>query len=611
MKSEPRSNVRRPVRFIYALLVVAVVGCRPSPNSSPSAGKAEDLSTPDSGEWFIDGTELSGLDFVHFNGMSGVFYDAEIFGPGVAMFDYDNDGDLDLFIVQGQMLGSKPLGAALFPPRTLPLQGRLYRNDSTVAADGTRTVGLVNVTASSGINANGYGMGVAAGDVDNDGWIDLYLTNLGPNQLWRNNGNGTFSDVSKRSGTDDPGWGVSAAFVDIDRDGWLDLFVGNYLTYSVDRDVDCSSVAGMRDYCAPSEYRPQPDRLYRNRGDGTFADVTATSLVGGQYGPALGVVTADMNADGWIDMYVANDGQENLLWLNQRDGTFRNAGAASGAALNADGRPESSMGVDAGDFDNDGDEDLYMTHWQGEKNTLYVQQSPGIFEDRTAVAGLTAATLAPTGFGTAWGDFDNDGWLDLFVANGAVITIEALARANDPFPLHEPDQLFRNLGNGRFADVTTRAGQVLARPEVGRGAAVGDIDNDGDLDVIVGNNNGPARLLLNVMGTRHHWVGLRLVGERHPRTSGGAAVSAGAETRRVRDMVGARVGVTSSDGATRWRRARADGSYASASDPRVLVGLGAAAGVSRVEVVWPSGRRESWGNVAVDRYTTLTEGTAP
>jgi hypothetical protein len=607
--------MRVPVTI--ALVVIVFAGCRQSstPPSSQRDAQPGPATSDSASEWFVDATESSGLDFVHFNGMTGAFYDAEIFGPGVAMFDYDNDSDLDLFLVQGQMLGSKPLSAALFPPKSVPLRGRLYRNDLTVDPDGTRTVRLVDVTASSGIEARGSGMGVAAGDFDNNGWIDLYVTNLGPNQMFRNNGDGTFTDVSKRSGTDDSGWGVSAAFVDYDRDGWLDLFVGNYLTYSVERDIDCSGVTGARDYCAPTEYRPQPPRLYHNRRDGTFADVTATALVGGQYGPALGVATADFNGDGWIDIYVANDGQENLLWLNQRDGTFRNAGLASGAALSADGRPESSMGVDAGDFDNDGDEDLYMTHWQGEKNTLYVQLSAGNFEDRTAAAGLTAATLAPTGFGTAWADFDSDGWLDLFVANGAVITIEALARAKDPFPLHEPDQLFRNLGNGTFEEVTPRAGRAFTLSEVGRGTAVGDIDNDGDPDLLVGNNNGPARLLINTIQNRSHWIGLHLVGPTggsndSPRQPSGGWAS-GSTKRPERDMLGARVEVTRPDGTTLSRRARADGSYGSANDPRVLVGLGATASVSRIEVVWPSGKRERWTNVPIDRWTTLAEGMAP
>jgi hypothetical protein len=435
-------------------------------------------------------------------------------------------------------------------------------------------------------------MGIAAGDIDNDGWIDLYVTNLGPNQLLRNDGDGTFTDVTATSGTADPGWSVSASFLDFDRDGWLDLYVGNYLVWSVADDVDCRAQTGAPDYCAPTAYRPQPDRLYRNNGDATFTDVTAAALRGGAVGPALGVVAADVDQDGWLDVYVANDGAENLLWMNQGDGTFVDRGLVSGAALDAAGRPEASMGVDAADADNDGDDDLFMTHWAGQKNTLYLQVSPGLFEDRSAAAGLAAPSLPWTGFGTGWFDADNDGWLDLFVANGAVIAGEATT-LDDPFPLDEVNQLFRNRRDGTFEDVTAVAGAGFAFSDVSRGTAFGDVDNDGDVDLLVGNNAGPPRLLINSPPAGRHWLGLRLL------------------DATGRDASGARVAVRHEDGTVLWRRVRMDGSYASASDARVLVGLGGAAAPVEVRVRWPDGIEEVWPGVMVDRWMTLTEGTAP
>ena len=568
--------------------------------------------------------------------MSGELYISEIMGAGGALFDFDNDGDLDIYLVQGQTLGpGRILDDALVAPQaSLPLTDRLYRNDLVVHADGTRTLRFTDITKGSGLVGRSYGMGVAAGDFDNDGRVDLYRTALGPNQLFRNNGDGTFTDVSDRTRTSDPRWSVSASFVDIDRDGWLDLYVGNYLDHSVDERIRCYTRTGKRDYCGPRSYTPVPDRLYRNRRDGTFVDATAEAQVAREYGPALGVVAADFNADGWPDIYVANDGEPNLLWINQQNGRFRNTALLAGAALNGLGSAEGSMGVDAGDFDNDGDEDLFMTNLVGETNTLYVNDGSGLFEDRTARVGLGVPSLPYTGFGTAWFDFDNDGWLDLLVANGAVRILETLSRATDPFPLHERNQLFRNLGTGPFAgsparpstlrqaqgrpepgrgttssgrpepaegrqprwgafeDVTARAGAVFELSEVSRGAAFGDVDNDGDVDVLVTNNNGPARLLINHVGQRNRWVGLRLVG--------------GPERR---DMLGARVGVFRNEGPPLWRRARADGSYASANDPRVLVGLGSATTVPRIRVVWPSGRAEDWTDVAVGRWITLTEGS--
>jgi hypothetical protein len=550
------------------------------------------VSAPQS-EWFVDRAAETGLDFVHFNGMSGSRYYAEHMGPGVALFDYDNDGDLDVFIVQGQMLGNKPVSQALFPPKgPLPVKGRLYRNDLEVHADGTRTLRFTDVTDVSGINAIAYGMGVATGDYNNDGCIDLYVTTLGRNQLFRNNCDGTFTDVSKESGTDDPGWSSSAAFVDYDRDGWLDLFVGHYLGYSPEGNIQCYSVNGKPDYCPPHVYSAQPSHLFHNNRDGTFTDVTAAAGMSTEFGPALGVSTADFNGDGWIDIYVTNDGQQNQMWINQQDGTFKNTALFSGTALSGEGQAKSSMGVDAGDFDNDGDEDLFVTELTGQGSELYVNDGAGIFVEQGARSGLRFASLPFTGFGTAWFDFDNDGWLDILTVNGAVTSVEELVRAKDPFPLSQRKQLFRNVGGGRFEDVTKSAGAIFQKAAVGRGAAFGDIDNDGDIDVIVGNDNGPAQLLINEIGNRNQWVGFRLVG-------GGG----------LRDMLGARVGIVRADGSVIWRRARADGSYASANDPRVLIGLAQSPTISRARVIWPDGRIEEWADVPVNRYTTLKEGS--
>ena len=290
----------------------------------------------------------------------------------------------------------------------------------------------------SGIGLRSYGMGIAAGDFNNDGFVDLYRTGLSGAVLLRNNGNGTFTDVTKAAGAGDPGgWGVSATFFDYDRDGWLDLFVGNYLIYSLAGDIQCLSVTGRRDYCPPNSYRAQPSHLYHNRGNGTFEDVTSKAFVNGAYGPALGASTADFNNDGWIDLYVANDGQPNQLWINQHDGTFKDTAFLAGAAVSGTGQAEASMGVDAGDFDNDGDEDLFITNWLDQMNVLYLNDGAGNFEDRRAAAGLGAPSLAKTGFGAGWLDFDRDGWLDLFVANGGVATIEALAQSERSVPAQD------------------------------------------------------------------------------------------------------------------------------------------------------------------------------
>jgi hypothetical protein len=597
--------------LLMAGLLVSAAACRdaasPVGQSSERRANAEGDEAPVlanvPGEWFTDEAAAMGLDFVHDNGMTGGFYQTEIMTPGVALFDYDNDGDLDAYLVQGGRLGT---GTPLIPPpANVPTGDRLYRNDLVDNGDGMRTPHFTDVTVESGIEARGYGMGVAVGDIDNDGWSDLYLTGFGRNQMFRNNGDGSFTDVSTPSGTDDPGsWGVSASFFDFDRDGWLDLFVGNYLAYSLSTDIPCFSASGVRDYCRPSAYRAQPNRLYRNLGGGRFADRTIAAGLARDFGPALGASSADFNGDGWIDLFVANDEQENQLWINQRDGTFVNTALLAGAALGPNGERKANMGVDAGDFDNDGDADLFVTELVAQGSSLYVNDGSGVFEEQSIRAGIRRPTLPFTGFGTAWIDFDNDGWLDVLSVNGDVNrNVADLAGGENPFPLGQRKLLLRNAG-GHFEDVTDRAGRVFSIVEASRGAAFGDIDNDGDTDVLVGNGAGRPRLLVNHVGSRQHWLGLRLMNASSATTQGTTVVGGG------RDLVGARVAVIR-PGTTLWRHARADGSYASSNDPRVLVGLGSSTDPPTVQVIWPDGQSETWPDVAIDRYTTLVQGTSP
>ncbi len=535
---------------------------------------------------FVDVTSQTGLDFTHVNGAAGALLLPEVIGAGGALFDFDNDGDLDVFAVQGSRLST--------PGSRQDVRGsggRLFRNDVRVSNDLAPGFRFTDVTERSGITATGYGMGVATGDIDNDGWVDLYLTNLGSNQLFRNNGSGTFTDITAKSGTDDPRWSTSAAFFDYDRDGWLDLFVANYVNFSPAMKRGCFSAGSARDYCNPAVYDPAPDKLLRNNRDGTFSDVTPRSGVGVLSGRGLGVLASDFNGDGFTDLYVANDGDANQLWINERgSGVFRDEALLTGVAVNRMGQPQGSMGIDAADFDRDGDEDLFVTNLDNEGNTLYMNVGGGLFEDRTTEAGLF--NLGFTGFGTRFIDYDNDGWLDVVVVNGAVRHLSQQVQKGDPYPLKQRSQLFRNDRGRRFEDVSSSAGPAFAQLQVGRGAATGDLDNDGDTDVVVFNNSGPARILMNDVGHRRHWLGIRAI-----------------DSRYKRDAVQARVAIVGQRGAA--RAVQTDGSYCVANDPRVLFGLGSESAAQTVRVQWPGGQVEEFRNLAVDRYWTLESGKEP
>jgi len=530
---------------------------------------------------FVDAADETGLAFTHVSGATGQYYIPEEMGSGVALFDYDNDGDLDVFLVQGGPLAPESSATTGQGPAS-----RLFRNDLTIRSGGKRTLRFTDVTERAGVGLRTYGMGAAVGDYDGDGDADLFVTSFGPDTLFRNNGDGTFTNVTRDAGVSDDLWSTSAAFVDYDRDGHLDLFVANYVDFTFAGNRRCVDSVGAPDYCSPRVYRPLPDRLYRNLGNGRFANVTDAAGLIKADGSGLGVAVGDYNGDGWPDVYVANDATPNQLWINRRDGTFDEEGLLSGSALNAAGNPEGSMGIASGDYDLDGDEDLFITNIVGETFALYQNDGRGNFDDVRTRTGVAAPTAAFTGFGTDWFDYDNDGWPDLFVANGAVNTIEA--QRGRPRPLGMRNQLFRNIEGKRFEEVSAMAGAAFARTEVGRGAAFGDVDNDGDVDVVVTNNDGPARLLLNQVGSSQHWLEVRLE-----------------QPGANRAAVGAWVGVERAGRPVMFRRVRTDGSYLSASDVRAHFGLGASGAIGAVTVQWPDGHRERWTGVAADRVVTL------
>lgn len=535
---------------------------------------------------FRDVAAETGLRFQHFNGATGQFYLPEIMGAGVALIDYDGDGDLDVFLVQGTILErGKSLSDARFPlPSDWKAGNRLFRN----MLKETGKLQFVDVTGQAGLSHIGYGMGVATGDYNNDGFPDLYVTSFGQNILYRNNKNGTFTDVTGEAGVADAGWSASAAFVDYDRDGFLDLYVTHYLDFTIRGNKECFDVTGERDYCNPNAYKPTLHRLFRNLGNGKFQDVTQAAGIAAATGPGLGVTCADFNGDGWPDIYAANDGAANLLWLNNGNGTFREAALLSGAAYSTDGVARAGMGVTAGDFDGTGNESIFVTNLTREGPTLYRNAGRGEFSDATMQFGLYQPSFPYTGFGVQWFDYDNDGRPDLFIANGAVTIVEKLR--GTPYPYQQRNLLFHNEG-ARFRETRSQAGPPFQLSEVGRGAAFGDIDNDGRMDIVVSNNNGPVRLLRNETDSGNHWLQVRIRG-----------------VKGNPEGIGARVAVLRPGQPPLWGRAHTDGSYLSASDIRVHFGLGKALD-AQVLVDWMDGSKEIWNNVRADSRVTLRQGT--
>ncbi len=520
---------------------------------------------------FVEVAGNAGIDFVHQSGKTGELWTLEITGAGVGLLDFDGDGLLDIWLVQGGPIVNRAAGM----PRD-----RLFRNISTEGR-----LRFEDVTVMSGVNATGYGMGIAVGDVDNDGDADVFLANYGANQLFENMGHGRFRDITADAGLAGAEWSISASFADIDGDGLLDLYVGNYLDFTVEGYKPCLRWSSRRSYCAPSNFAAVADRLYQNLGGGKFKDISSASGIVGEAG-AMAVVADDFDGDGRTDFYVANDGVDNVLWLNKGGRHFENDALMAGIAVNADGIAEASMGIAVSDFDQDGDPDIFVTHDVKESNTLYRNAGGGWFEDRSATTGVASPSLPNSGFGVGWIDVDNDGDLDLFSANGAVALIEAQLAAGIEPALRQSNQLLLNDGAGRYTPVVN--GTVLARADVSRGAAFGDLDNDGDMDVVVTNNHGPARLYRNDTASSN-WLGLELRGgDTAPHAIGSLVWR---EAERIER-----------------RRVHRDGSYASAHDPRIVYGMGKEAGVQFVRVRWQDMTEERFGPLKANSYHLLRQG---
>ncbi len=525
---------------------------------------------------FVDVTEKAGINFRHVNGAEGAYHLPETLGAGGAFFDADNDGFLDIYLVNSGYWDKSPSAKQA--------TSALYRNDR----DGTFT----DITTAARVaNLGNYGQGATCADYNNDGNVDLYVTNFGANVLYRNNGDGTFTDVTVSAGVGDPGWSSSACFLDYNSDGHLDLFVVNYLVYSLDVTYLPCGEDGIHTYCHPSLFEGAPDRLYHNNGDGTFTDVSQAAGVGGVggmfHGKGLGVVSADFNNDGAPDLYVANDDTRNDFFYNNGDGTFSEISLLAGCAYSFNGVAQAGMGVTIGDYNRDSWLDIFVTNLSYETNALYRNNGDGTFTDVIYEAQLGKESYLYVGFGTGLFDADSDGWLDLFIANGHII--DNIEDTHDILTYRQPDQLFRNNGDGTFQEISESAGGYFQRVAVSRGTLFGDYDSDGDVDILVTQNSGPVTLLRNEAQTQNNWVSVKTVG----------VIS-------NRDGIGTRITMVAGE-QTQTREVNPGSSYMSTHDARCYFGLGANTTVDRLELRWQSGVVQIFENLPINQEHVISE----
>src|SRR5215467_4992185 len=561
--------MRLPLGAFLLGVLMGVVGARQS-------GSAPDSQKPFPGK-FVDVTSASGISFNYLSSHTPKHYLPETMGPGVALFDYDNDGRLDIFVVNGAPL-QDPIAKGTIPQKTgSTYWNRLYHQKP----DGT----FEDVTEKARLQGVGYGMGVAIGDYDNDGYEDLYVTAYGGIRLYHNTGDGTFTDVTEKAGVAGSGWSTSAAWVDLDNDGLLDLVVLRYLQWDFD-DIWCGEhKEGYRAYCHPDLFQPIAPLVYHNDGNGHFTEVSKKIGLS-KPGKGLGISLADYDRDGHIDLFVANDSMVEFLYHNKGDGTFEEVGLLSEVAVDGDGRTYAGMGVDFADYNNDGFPDLIITALANQRYALYLNGRDSTFSYASFISGVARATMTHSGWGVRFLDYDNDGWKDLLVAQGHDLDTVELSYPN----LHyrEPMLLLRNTGK-EFVDVSAASGDVFSKPWLGRGMGIGDIDNDGRLDAVVTTNDGPLHILHNETATQNHWLLLKLIGH-----------------KSNRDAIGAEVKLVTAKG-PQFATVSTSGSYLSSSDRRVHFGLGSESVAQSMEIRWPSGITQTLKNVRADQILTLDE----